>query len=177
MGMIKKEYRVKMFCGFIYREENILSEARDMLAARFEKTDIEAGPFVFDFTDYYRKEMGEKLKRRFFSFTGLVSPDACHKWKIFTNKLEERFSRSLPHGRAINIDPGYMDMAKVVLLSTKDFFHRIYLDGGIFAELTMYYQKNDYRFLPWTYPDYRSEESLDFFRAMRTAYSQERGIK
>jgi len=172
MGTIRADYRVKVFCGIIYNDEGIFPDIREILISRFGAIDIEAGPFVFNFTQYYNKEMGEDLKRRFLSFTELVSPEDCYKWKYFTNSIEEKHisSSSL---RRVNIDPGYMNLSKVVLLSTKDYFHRIFLTGGIFAELTLYYQAKDFRFFPWTYPDYRTKEYLDFFRKMRQNYSQQ----
>jgi len=174
MGSIRDDYRVKVFCGAIYSEEKVFEAAREMLEAHFGEADIEAGPFDFDFTDYYLEEMGGSLKRRFLSFRGLVSPLGCYKWKVFTNAVEKNFSSTSVPERGVNLDPGYLDLARVVLLSTKDYFHRVYLEGGIFAELTMYYQKGGYRFLPWTYPDYMTGDYLDFFHCARRSYQEEK---
>ncbi|HNS31788.1 MAG TPA: DUF4416 family protein [bacterium] len=173
MGTIRKGYPVKMFCGVIYSREDVFSVVKEILVARFGETDIEAGPFAFDFTDYYREEMGDNLLRRFLSFKMLVQPDQCHEWKYFTNQVEEKYFVPSTCRRRVNIDPGYMNLSRVILLSTKDYFHRIYLQSGIFAESTLYYRNDDYSFFPWTYPDYQSQEYLDFFRSMRVVYKKQ----
>lgn len=171
MGKIKKIYPVKIFCGLIYKEEEILNQAKKELGKEWGIIDIEEGPFPFDFTDYYEEEMGKELKRKFISFEKLYIPENVYKWKIFTNKIEKNFSEN--ERRKINIDPGYIDNSKVILLSTKDYYHRIYLGKGIFAELTLFYSKGKYNFLEWTYPDYRSENYIKFFLEMREKYRQQ----
>lgn len=171
MGKIKKIHFVKIFCGLIYKEEEILNEAKKQLIEKWGKIDIEEGPFVFDFTDYYEEEMGRDLKRRFISFEKLYIPEDVSEWKIFTNRIEETFSEN--GKRKVNIDPGYIDSSKVILLSTKDYYHRIYIGKGIFAEITLYYSKGKYNFLNWTYPDYRTENYLNFFMKMREKYREQ----
>ena len=79
--------------------------------------------------------------------------------------------------RPANLDPGYIEQAKVVLASTKNFYHRIYLGGGIFGEVTMHFKNNTYQFFPWTYPDYKSKDYQDFFLRVRQIFrSQLRGM-
>ncbi|MFN4227119.1 MAG: DUF4416 family protein [Candidatus Ratteibacteria bacterium] len=171
MGKIKSAPFAKIFCGLIYQQENILEEARKMLIEKWGKIDIEEGPFSFNFTDYYEDEMGKNLKRKFISFQNLYLPENVYEWKIYTNKIEEIFSEQ--GKRKINIDPGYIDSSKVILLSTKDYYHRIYIGKGIFAELTLYYSKGKYNFLNWTYPDYKTENYINFFLKMREKYRQQ----
>lgn len=171
MGQIKTHFPVKVFCGLIYGDEGIIEKVQRKLEEKWGKIDSVAGPFPFDFTDYYNREMGENLKRRFVSFSRMVIPERLWEWKIFTNKVEEEFSQNKK--RRVNIDPGYIDLSKVVLLSTKDFYHRIYLGYGIYAEVTMFYKKGKYEFFPWTYPDYMSENYLKFFRSLRECYSKQ----
>ncbi len=82
-----------------------------------------------------------------------------------------RQSRRLENqGRLINIDPGYVDLAKLVLASTKDYAHRIYLRKGIFAEITLSYRGNSFSPNDWTYPDYRSAEYIGIFNQIRKLY-------
>ena len=171
MGQIKIVNHVKIFCGLIYKEEEIFEKAKIKLEEKWGKIDIEVGPFNFDFTSYYEKEMGVNLKRKFISFENLYLPENIYEWKIFTNKVEEEFSEF--NKRKINIDPGYIDNSKVILLSTKDYYHRIYIGKGIYAELTIYYSNKKYNFLNWTYPDYRTENYINFFIKMREKYRQQ----
>jgi hypothetical protein len=88
-----------------------------------------------------------------------------------TNDLEEEL-RPLVGSvkRPVNLDPGYVENAKVVLASTKNFYHRIYLGRGIFAEVTMHFRNNTFQFFPWTYPDYQSREYQEFFLRVRHIY-------
>ena len=72
--------------------------------------------------------------------------------------------------RPVNLDPGYIEHAKVILASTKNFYHRIYLGSGIFAEVTMHFKNNTYQFFPWTYPDYQSKDYQDLFLKIRQIY-------
>lgn len=171
MGKIKEITLVKVFCGLIYQEEENILEVKRFLIEKWGEIDIEEGPFPFNFTDYYEEEMGKNLKRKFVSFEKLYQPENVYEWKIFTNSLEEKFSEK--GKRKINLDPGYIDASKVILLSTKDFYHRIYIGKGIFAELTLYYSNKKYNYLNWTYPDYRTEEYLRFFIKMREKYMKQ----
>ena len=170
MGKIKEAKYVKVFCGLIYRDEELVGKVKEFLEKKWGRVDFEVGPFPFNFTDYYQEEMGKDLKRRFFSFENLVFPENIWEWKIYTNKIEEIFSEN--GKRKVNIDPGYIDFSKVVLLSTKDFYHRIYIGKGIYAEVTLYFQKGDFRDFPWTYPDYKTENYINFFRKIREIYKK-----
>jgi hypothetical protein len=64
--------------------------------------------------------------------------------------------------RRINLDPGYLTEAKVVLATTKDYAHRIYLGSGIFAEVALRYKEAAKSFVPleYTYRDYEAAETI-----------------
>ena len=149
----------------------------------FGPVDLESDIFNFDYTDYYAKEMGPGLVRKFFSFARLISPEDLAGIKLKTNEIEEDFARPVRGlasngarrgeakvARPINLDPGYLTSAKVVLATAKDYSHRIYLKGGIYAEATLRYFKGAYQPWPWTYPDYKSPEYLSFFHRLRKIY-------
>ncbi len=171
MGKIKKHLPVKVFSGLIYKDEELIVKVENRLKEKFGEIDFCSGPFPFDFTDYYTNEMGKPLKRKFISFLEIVVPEKLWEWKIFTNKVEEKFSKY--EKRRVNIDPGYIDLSKVILFSTKDFYHRIYLGNGIYAEVTMYYSKGKFQFFNWTYPDYKTENYINFFENVRKIYSKQ----
>lgn len=172
MGKIKLPEKVKLFCGLIFNPEVDFLRVKEKIEGKIGKIDFEAGPFDFNFTDYYEKEMGKNLKRSFISIYELFPLDNLYKVKIFTNEIEKDFLNE-NGGRKVNIDPGYIDLSKVVLFSTKDYYHRIYIAEGIYAEVTLYYQEKDYRFFQWTYPDYRTENYLNFFRKIREIYKKQ----
>ena len=84
--------------------------------------------------------------------------------------------RSRSNGaRTVNIDPGYITEAKLVLLTAKDFSHRIYQKDGIFAESTLFFQDHSFRPWPWTYPDYASAEMVEYFNQVRELYMADIG--
>jgi hypothetical protein len=115
--------------------------------------------------------MGTDVRRVLFSFDTLVGADTLAASKVRTNTLEAGYQEgSTGAGRPVNLDPGYMEQSKVVVASTKNYYHRIYLGSGVFGELAMYYQSGAYRFLPWTYPEYQGRIFQDFFIEMRRIY-------
>jgi hypothetical protein len=165
VGKIESPKPVKLFAGLITNEPALIEEAGDLLSRKFGAPDIRSDMWDFSFTAYYNKEMGEGLKRKFLAFERLVSIKDTAAIKVFTNKVEERFSRQ--GKRRINIDPGYLSIGKLVLLTTKDYYHRIYLGRGIYAEVTLYYKGDSFQPLEWTYPDYKTKEYIDFFNSVR----------
>ncbi|MDZ4819425.1 MAG: DUF4416 family protein [Planctomycetota bacterium] len=76
--------------------------------------------------------------------------------------------------RPLNLDPGYITAAKLVLASTKDHTHRIYLSQGIFAEITLFYRHKRWEHHEWTFPDYRREDYQAFFTSARKYLQSQR---
>ena len=176
MGKINPTEKVKLIAGLISNDEALL----DKIGARLEsvlknKVDFESDVIDFNYTDYYGKEMGGALKRKFLSFKNLVPLERISKVKLLTNDLEKKLL--IDGKRTINIDPGYIDMAKLVLFSTKDYAHRIHIGNGIFAEVTLHYKDKRFNFWPWTYPDYKSEEYALCFGKIRDIYRGARGLE
>jgi hypothetical protein len=126
---------------------------------------------VFDFseTGFYTKTMGEGLQKQLLAFRELMPQEEIVDSKHDSNGWEEEFEsmRGWEEERPINLDPGYITEAKLVLATTKDRDHRIYLDSGIFAEVTLFYQGLKWQSSRWTYPDYRREDFHEFFERCR----------
>ncbi len=158
----------KLFIGLLFTEDKVYLEAKRILEKEFGIVDFESQAIPFVYTKYYEKELGTNINRRFISFPVPVQQNALFKIKIATNELEDKF-RSNGH-RQINIDPGILDLNKVILATTKDYAHRIYLNNGIFAEVTLHYQKRSFCPWDWTYPDYRSPEYIQIFNQLRDIY-------
>ena len=169
MDRILKPNPVKLIFGFIFKEQEPLNLAKNLLNKRFGAIDFVSPVFDFNYTRYYEKEFGQELRRLFVSFKKLISPEELSKIKVFSNKIEKKLSRG--NKRLINIDPGYIDLAKLILASTKDYSHRIYLRKGIFAEITLVFEGKSYKPWPWTYPDYRAEEYISIFNKIRGIYA------
>ncbi|MBM3253211.1 MAG: DUF4416 family protein [Candidatus Omnitrophica bacterium] len=171
MAKAKKHPKVNLIIGIIANKENLFGNIKKYLVRKFGEIDFESHVIDFNFTTYYEGEMGKNLKRRFLSFKNLIAPQELSDIKLYTNKLEERFSRSKNKpSRNINLDPGYVTSAKLVLVTAKDYFHRIYLNRGIFAEITLFFKEGSFQPFNWTYPDYKTKEYIDIFNQIRNLY-------
>lgn len=161
--------KVCLICGMLSAWPKLFARAEAELCERFGALLCASEVMAFDFTDYYRAQMGENIWRKFVAFEREVDPSDLAEIKVWTNALEKRLAGGeFPVARPINLDPGYVTPAKLVLATTKDNAHRIYLADGIYAEITLSYRKGKgWRAHPWTYPDYRTEAYHDFFEAVR----------
>jgi hypothetical protein len=171
MGMITNPDPVKLFIGMLSNEISLFDELIQKLENIYGPSDLESPVWLWEHSAYYTDEMGAELKRKFVFFKRLIDPGTISRIKLKTNELEQQYLNERG-GRRINLDPGYLDSAKLVLVSTKDFSHRIYLDHGIYGEVTLIYSKNDYQPLLYTYRDYKSEEYLSVFRKARALYKK-----
>ena len=171
MGRIKRQPPVKLIIGFIFKEEDTLRKAKGLLSRKFGKIDYESAILDFSHTDYYAREFGAPLKRQFISFTELILPENLPRIKITTNRIEQKLSRQ--GLRVINIDPGYLNLAKLILASTKDYRHRVYLNQGIYAEVTLFYQDKSFTPWEWTYPDYKTSDYIAVFNRIREIYAKQ----
>lgn len=162
---------VKFICAFIYTTEEIYQDTKIILAKKFGRIDLESEKIDFDSTDYYYPEMGEPLTRKFISFEKLRKPEQFVDIKLYCVKLERKFA--LNRHRRINIDPGYLNEAKLVLTTTKDFAHRIYIGKGVYAEVTLSYIGNNFVEFSTTFPDYRTPQYKKIFLSIRQIYRQQ----
>ena len=159
--------------GMIAADADLFLEAEASLSQKFGSADFWSDVMSFDYTDYYIKEMGASLLRKFISFEKLIQAEEIVEIKLFTNELEKEFLYPGTTRRQINLDPGYVLAAKLILASTKDHIHRIYLRDGIYAESTLRMEKGTFRSWQWTYPDYRSEEYIAIFNGIRHVYMEQ----
>ena len=175
MGIPHEHPKVRAVLGILSAFPDLLGLAAERAEAIFGPPDLTSDVFPFDFTEYYRDEMGTDIKRRFLSYPRLIAPDQLAEIKLRTNRLEAEIAEEHSRGvrRPVNLDPGYLTLSKLVLATTKDYGHRIYLRDGIYAEVTLRFRGGRFEPWPWTYPDYRTEPYLAFFRQVRDAYRKE----
>ena len=171
MAEIKPFSQVKLICGIIASKVTFFKKAEERLVQFNGSVDLTSPLFIFNYTDYYEKQMGKNLKRKFLSFTSLISPEKLGEIKLRTIELEEEIREELKEGRrVVNLDPGYLTQAAVIMATAKDFAHRIPLQQGIYAHLELLFSKKSFKTLDWTYPDYRTEEYHKFFMEVRQVY-------
>ncbi len=146
-------------------DEKMLAAVAE-LEGRFGPLDCLTPCLPFDFSRYYEREMGWPLRRRLAVFARPFPRQQLPAVKNWTNQLEGRFADAEGR-RTVNLDPGYLAIEHLVLATTKKSYHRPYLGEGIYADLTLIYQHGAYQSLPWTYPDYASEDYTGFFADLR----------
>ncbi len=160
---------VKLVMSFLFGEEQAGAAAIAEADRQYGPLDFLSESLPFDFTVYYEREMGSGLRRRMAGFSPLIAPEELPQIKLWTNALELQFLNE-HQGRKVNIDPGYLAASKFILATGKDYSHRIYLGGGIYGDLTLWYQKGAFIPLPWTYPDYGSQPLIGLLSLLRKSY-------
>ncbi len=159
----------KYVCGVMSSEPRFFDAAETGLVRLFGPVERRSARYDFDGTDYYAAEMGGgPLRREFLSFLDLGAPDRLAELKLATNGLETDLRRAAgDRFRVVNLDPGYLTAAALVMATAKNFAHRIPLGRGIYAHLELLFGREGVRTLDWTYPDMRRAECGDFFLAVR----------
>lgn len=130
----------------------------------FGPSDSESTAIPFSSTDYYFPEMGQPLYRRFLSFQELISPERLPTIKRATNRLEKDLSEA--GKRTVNIDPGYLSDVNVIIATSKNYYHRVPLQQGIYAHLEYVIRHRQPTPLEWTYPDFTSDAYIAFFKRL-----------
>ncbi len=168
MWTLKKPDPVKLVVGILACDENALEKAVDMLKAKYGRCDFESPVWPFTNTKYYANETGTAIVKKYIAFEKLIQPDKIADIKLKANKMEEKLAKSLGSSlsRPVNLDPGYIEPSKLVLASTKNFAHRIYLGKKIWAEVTLVYSKKWISF-DYTFPDHREDRYHAFFSQVR----------
>ncbi|UCF15569.1 MAG: DUF4416 family protein [Phycisphaerales bacterium] len=169
MWKLKDPKPVKLIVGILASNYHCLNAAAELATDKFGNTDFKSEVWPFDKTDYYRDQTGPRILRQFLSFERLVEPGKLAKIKLRTNKLERKLAKKLaiPLPRPVNLDPGIIEPSKLVLATTKNYSHRIYIGRRMYAEVTLIYDKGRWQPLDHTYPDYRQQCYFDFFDNVR----------
>ncbi len=161
---------VKLIIGILASNHHCLHTAADSLSDKFGKVDLSSEVWPFTQTDYYKEQTGPRILRQFVSIKRLIEPGLLAKIKRRTNKLEQKLAKklALPLTRPVNLDPGIIEPSKLVLATTKNFSHRIYIGKKMYAEVTLIFDKGSWRPQAYTFPDYKQQCYFDFFDKVRT---------
>jgi hypothetical protein len=165
MGTVKPPELALLFVSTLYRDATIFDQSKKILERKFGDILYANPPLPWDYSSYYRNEIGEQLYRQIIFFKNIVDPGLLADIKLKTNEIESALS--LDGRRRINLDPGYLTSAKVVLASTKNYAHRLYLGKGIYGEITLIYKDETYSPHIFTYRDYQDKSHIDIFLKAR----------
>ncbi|MDO9508829.1 MAG: DUF4416 family protein [Thermovirgaceae bacterium] len=135
--------------GILHPDKEWLEWSIDKLAEEWGRPERVSDTFPFSHTEYY-SDISPVLSRTFVSFGRLARAGDLADWKVFSCSIECASGPS----RRVNIDPGYVNGARLVLASTKDHAHRIYLRDGIFAEVTLRFMRKKWVPFDCTFPDF-----------------------
>jgi len=172
MGTAKSAPRVILVSAVCYATETVHERALAQMTVSWGPELMRSADFIFDFSDYYRAEMGPDLRKMFHAFESPIDPVQIVEIKHRSNEIETGLS--VRGRRRVNIDPGYLEAAKLVLASTKNYSHRIYLARGIYGDVQLFWRRGCFQGQPWTYPDYLQPLALDFFTRLRKALLDKR---
>ena len=166
--MKERQYQKNLLFMGILSTRGFPDSIREKLVDSFGPISYISPSMPFTFTDYYNPEMGEGIERFFISFSRLISPDTLADAKTITNAIE--LDEAVDGKRKINLDPGLISEASVILATTKNRAHRIAIGHNLYAEVTLIYQNHGFVSFPWTYADYRSKAVQDKLLDIRKRY-------
>ena len=169
MWEVSEPKPVKLIIGILAAEEDFLKIARGRLVELYGPADLTSRVWAFTQTDYYKEQAGENIVRGFVTFEKLIDPGELGGIKIRTNHLEQQLAEELKTSfpRPVNLDPGIIEPSKLILASTKNFSHRIYIGSNIYAELTLSYSKGKWESYAYTFPDYKESRYHEFLSSAR----------
>jgi len=175
MWELKEPKPVKLIVGILASDDRCLEAAREGLTSALGASDLASDIWTFDQTDYYAAQIGPRILRQFLTIDRLIDPGQLAAVKHRTNALERHLATTLarPFPRPVNLDPGLIEPSKLILASTKNYAHRIYIGNRMYAEVTLVFDKGQWRPLPYTYPDYHRKEYFDFFETVRARLVQQ----
>ena len=161
-----------LFIGSLFSDKLIFDKVFPVLQDNFGNILFQSNIRPWEYSAHYNKELGAPIYRNFIFFDGIIDPSALSDIKLLTNDVEAAYSQA--GKRRINLDPGYITLAKVVLASTKNYSHRIYLGKGIYAELALLYKNRQFITMPYTYNDYKDPTYLAMFMKVRNLLKKPR---
>jgi hypothetical protein len=169
MGEIRPPPSALLLLAAFSRYPAALEWAAERAVSAWGPIALASPRFAFGETDFYQATMGAELEKVFWAFERPFDAAQAASAKLQTNQWEDEYAKLArhPEPRPLNLDPGYLTLAKLVLTSTKDHAHRIYLGGGIHAEITLHYRDRRWQPHEWTFPDYRRADYQSFLTECR----------
>lgn len=167
MSELNTPKEIFFFASILYRSDIYSHQEIIAIAKKILPFDIEFTHPHFPMKEYYSKEMGDEtlLQRLFLVCSTPQDRRLLVDLKIQASELEQAFANSSK--RTLNLDIGFISLEQVVLATGKPYYHRIYLDRGVYGNLELYQNEDEFKLFPWTYPDYAHQDIRHFFHYCR----------
>ncbi len=165
MGVQRFREEAVLFVGCLFSSQEIYDAALSVLKKDYGNILLETPSLPWTHSDYYAKEIGKPLDRKFIFFDTVIDTSVLPDAKLKIMDIEKDFSKD--GKRQINLDPGYLSLAKVVLASRKNYSHRIRVGKLVFAELELIFKERAFHPLPHTYTDYKDRGNIKIFMNAR----------
>jgi hypothetical protein len=165
MAQLGKPDDALLFIAFSFRKKIALADLKKKAIKPFGEIFKLSDCFSFEYSNYYEPEMGSELLKVFAVYKDFYPIEKAVQTKLNAIAIENETAEN--GRRTINIDPGYLTLAKLVLTTTKNFDHRIHIGAGIFADVQIRYRNGEFVANSWTYPDYRERSTFEFLKSAR----------
>jgi hypothetical protein len=146
----------------------LLPRIEEELIQCFGALVLKSDCFSFTDTDYYEDEMGTGLQRTWYCFDELFNPGELPAYRLATGRIEHAFGQA--GRRKVNLDPGYLDLGKLVLASMKGAADKIYMGQGVWAHTCLRYRFGDFAGPDHSFPDFIDGRFNQFFKEARSVY-------
>jgi hypothetical protein len=159
---------VLRLCSCLTSKRELLPRLESELIHRFGPLAMKSPVFSFEISNYYEREMGGELERHWYVFEHLFGAEGLADYRLATASIEEALS--LDGKRGVNLDPGYLDLGKLVLASRKEAPDKIYLGRGVWAHTCLRYRDGGFTAPDHSFPDFRDGRFDRFMQEARRLY-------
>ena len=139
-------------CSCLTGRPELLAVVEAELASVFGEIALKSVPFAFDTSEYYRPELGEGLLRIWYGFRDLCAAERLVEARLTTGEIEDRLA--VEGRRRVNLDPGYLDLGKLVLASLKEAPDKVYMGEGVWAHTCLQFRDGKFTAPDHSFPDF-----------------------
>jgi hypothetical protein len=159
---------VLRMCSCLTGDRGLLPAVERKLVHAFGEVALKSPAFPFDGSDYYREELGDPIERFWYCFAALCGAELLPDVRRTTGRIEASFAAD--GKRRVNLDPGYLDLGKLVLASLKQAPDKIYMGRGVWAHTCLRYRFGELTAPDHSFADFRDGRFNGFMLEARKLY-------
>lgn len=146
--------------AIMYSSDEDFNKAKNDLIKKYGSIKSQSPDYEFDFTDYYKDEMGSNLKKRFLIFNKEISKQDLVDIKFSITEIEKKYS--INNKRTINIDPGYLSQKEFVLATFKPRSFKEKIHDKVWLHKVLEFDGNNIKHFFHTFADYKDKNNQKF---------------